>query len=364
MKKQIKRMVSVVLSVFMIVSLFSIVPIEAGAATYGDWEYRLEDDFTCTITKYKGTAKSVTVPATIYGNKVATIASAFEDNTNIQNVTISQGIKKIDLYSTYGGCFKGCKNLKSVSIPNTVELIGWWSFQDCINLESITIPSGVKEIKGYAFSGCKKLKSITIKEGLKSIGEHSFERCESVTSLSFPNSVEEIYNLAFTGCTSLKTVTIGSGLRKIDDYNGAFMPWNGYKGTSALESITVNANNKYFSSLNGVLYNKNKTELYLYPQGKKDKSYVMPTSLKEIAYMAIIYNTYFTEITVPRSLNNLDGSGIGYSYDPYEYPFWEKGTKKANFIVKGYKGTEAERYARNNDLNFVEDDEREVFFNT
>lgn len=349
MKKQIKRTVSVMLFVLMIVSLFSIVPFEVGAATYGDWEYTLENDYTCTITKYKGSAKNVTVPATIYGNKVARLNRTFEMNKNIESVTISSGIKEIGQY-----CFYECSNLKRVSVPNTVTTIEYVSFHNCVNIESIVIPGSCKKIELMAFSGCKKMKTATINEGLKYIGEHSFEGCESIISLSIPNSVEEIDSLAFTGCTSLKSIAIGSGLKEIVDYNGAFMPWNGYKGTSALESITVNANNKYFSSENGILYNKNKTELYLYPQGKKDKSYVMPNTLTEIAYKAILYNIYFTEITVPKSLSSLEGSGIGYSYDPYEEPYWEKRTRKANFILRGYRGTKAELYARNNDLNFVE----------
>ncbi len=355
MKKNIKGTLSVLLSIIMIVSLFSIVPIKVGAATYGDWEYRLESDYTCTITKYKGNSTSVTVPATIYGNKVATIASAFEGNTNIQSVTISQGIKEIDRYGTNGGSFDGCKNLKSVSIPNTVNLIGAWSFRNCINLEIIVIPSSVRTIDAEAFWCCKKLKTVTIKEGLKTIRYDAFLGCESLSNISIPNSVESLDSLVFTGCTGLKTISIGSGLKSIAFNNEAFMPWNGYKGTAALESITVNANNKYFSSLNGVLYNKNKTELYLYPQGKKDKSYVMPDSVVDICACALIYNPYMSEITISKKARNLDDSGIGYTYSAYTTSAWsDDRTKKQNFTIKGYRGTEAERYARNNDFKFVE----------
>lgn len=355
MKKQIKRTVSVILSMLMIVSLFSIVPIEVGAATYGDWEYRLEDDYTCTITKYKGNASNVTVPATIYGNKVKTIASAFEGNTKIQNVTISQGIKEIDRYGINGGSFDGCKNLKTVSIPNTVSLIGAWSFRNCFKLESIVVPTSVRTIDAEAFWGCKKLKTLTIKEGLKTIRYDAFLGCESLSSIVIPNSVESLDSLVFTGCTGLKTISIGSGLKTIAFNNEAFLPWNIYKGTVALESITVSANNKYFSSLNGVLYNKNKTELYLYPQGKKDKSYIMPDSVVDISACALIYNPYMSEITISKKARNLDDSGIGYTYSAYTTSTWsDDRTKKQNFTIKGYKGTEAERYARNNDFKFVE----------
>ncbi len=202
MKKHIKGTVSVLLSIFMIVSLFSIVPIEAGAATYGDWEYRLESNNTCTITNYIGNATTVTIPSYIYGKKVAKIEGAFEN----------------------------CKNLKSVSIPNTINLIGECSFKYCVNLESIVIPSSVKTIGVNAFFNCKSMKKVTIGNGVTSIGNSAFWCCLNLTSIAIPSSVTSIDNYAFAGCDGLTSVTISEGVKRIGFY--AF-------GCKNLKSITV-----------------------------------------------------------------------------------------------------------------------------
>lgn len=128
-----KKLLCAVLSGIMAFSTFAVaVPITASAAesqesvsaTYGDFEYTLEDDYTCTITKYNGSAANVTIPSTIYGNKVSAIGRyAFEENPNI----------------------------KKVSMPNSVKIIDRGAFWYCGNLESVTMPTSLKEIGRCAF---------------------------------------------------------------------------------------------------------------------------------------------------------------------------------------------------------------------
>lgn len=224
MKKQIKRTVSVVLSIFMIVSLFSIVPIEAGAATYGDWEYESSYN-TCIIIGYNGISKNVTVPATINGKKVVQIIGAFNGNLHVETVTIPYGITEIG-----SSCFEQCVKLKSVSIPNTVNTLGQWSFAGCDSLESITISSNVKYIGEGAFYNCKSLKKVTIGKGVTSIDGSAFRCCPKLTSITIPGSVTSIENYAFAECDGLTSVTISGGVKKIGIY--AF-------GCKNLNSITV-----------------------------------------------------------------------------------------------------------------------------
>ena len=91
-----KKLLCAVLSGIMVFSTFAVaVPITASAAesqesvsaTYGDFEYTLEDDYTCTITGYNGSGANVTIPSTIYGYKVCKIGeSAFRENKNIYKI--------------------------------------------------------------------------------------------------------------------------------------------------------------------------------------------------------------------------------------------------------------------------------------
>lgn len=128
-----KKLLCAVLSGIMVFSTFAVaVPITASAAesqesvsaTYGDFEYTLEDDYTCTITKYNGHAANVTIPSTIYGNKVTKIGnSSFRENNNLMSVTIPNSVKEIDSYA-----FANCYSLSTVTFSNSLKSIGYSAF--------------------------------------------------------------------------------------------------------------------------------------------------------------------------------------------------------------------------------------------
>ena len=299
-----KKLLCAVLSGIMVFSTFAVaVPITASAAesqesvsaTYGDFEYTLEDDYTCTITKYNGHAANVTIPSTIYGNKVTKIGNS--------------------------------------------------SFRENNNLMSVTIPNSVKEIDSYAFANCYSLSTVTFSNSLKSIGYSAFAKT-NLKKVTIPNSVTEIGVYAFDSCSSLKTVSIGSGLKYCyTQGDGRFI----FGDCIALESITVSSSNNNYSSANGIMYDKKKTEILVYPQAKKDTSYTVPSTIKTLYFMSTNNNPYLKTITIPSSVTDIRNNAVGYTTkDGWNY------NKVSGFTIKGYKGTEAERYARNNDFNFVQ----------
>ena len=321
-----KKLLCAVLSGIMAFSAFTVaVPITASAAesqesvsaTYGDFEYTLEDDFTCTITGYNGTASNVTIPSTIYGYKVSEIGyNSFYDNNNIISVTL----------------------------PNSLKSIGYSAFAKT-NLKKVTIPNSVTEIGHYAFSGCENLSSLTFSNKLESIGDRCFENCTSLTSVTLPNSVTAIGWSAFDSCSSLKTVSIGSGLKHCETQSSS---WYIFKNCIALESITVSSSNNNYSSANGIMYDKKKTEILVYPRAKKDTSYTVPSTIKTLYFMSTNNNLYLKTITIPSSVTYIENNAVGYLNIDWNY------YKVSGFTIKGYKGTAAERYARNNDFNFVQ----------
>lgn len=349
-----KKLLCAVLSGIMAFSAFTVaVPITASAAesqesvsaTYGDFEYTLEDDFTCTITGYNGTASNVTIPSTIYGNKVTKIGySSFEENNNLMSVTLPNSIKYIDHYA-----FRSCENLKSITIPNSVKTIGSGVFSGCISLKNITVPSSVTELGSGVFDGCKNLINANFSYGIKEFSEYLFYNCISLTSINIPNSVKKVETDCFRGCTNLKSVSIGYGVEEIAfDWHPSFLYCN------SLESITVNSNNKNFCSSDGVLFNKDKSEIKLYPKSKRNTNYIVPNSVKVLYCDDAMYGGNFTDckylktITIPSNVTRIDDYAVGYNTNDWDF------IKVSGFTIKGYKGTVAERYARNNDFNFVQ----------
>ena len=334
MRTKVKKLTSVILAVVMMLGILTIAPLTVSAATYGNFEYTLEDDFTCTITGYNGSAANVTIPSTIYGNKVSAIGRyAFYENPNIKKVSMPNSVKIIDR-----GAFQYCGNLESVTMPTSLKEIGRCAFYET-NLKSVVLPTGLKYISNEAFKFCYNLKTVTLPNTVESLGDACFGSCTSLQSISIPNSVKYMLWSTFDKCTSLKTVTIGSG---VDTMTAHSVFW----GCTSLESITVNSANKDFSSANGILYNKYKSEILLYPKNKKDTAYTVPSSIDTLYEMSANGNTYLKTVTIPSNIKDIGDYAFGYIGDNYQ--------KVSGFTIKGYKGTAAERYARNNDFNFVQ----------
>ena len=192
----------------------------SGDSVYGDFQYTVSDG-KVTIKKYTGSATTLSIPSTIEGKPVTNIGyRAFYD----------------------------CSSLKSVTIGNSVTSIGTEAFACCRSLTSVEIPNSVTSIGYEAFYNCSSLINMTIPNSVTSIGIAAFENCSSLTSVTIPNSVTSIGSYAFHKCSSLT-------------------------------NINVNSNNANYSSTNGVLFDKNKTKLICYPEGKTNTSYTIPNSV-------------------------------------------------------------------------------------
>ena len=190
----------------------------------------------------------------------------------------------------------------AVTIPSTIDnypvtAIGEKAFQNCINLKSVTIPNGVTSIGENAFYYCTLLESVTIPDSVTSIGENAFSYCTSLKSVTIPNGVTSIGKNAFYYCT-------------------------------LLESIYVDDRNINYSSKDGVLFDRNITQLITYPCGKTGSSYIIPdrvTSIGEYAFrdckslesieipytVTSIGNGAFLDCTKLESICLTSGLGVG-----------------------------------------------------
>lgn len=127
--------------------------------------------------------------------------------------------------------FAECTQLHSITIPDTVERISYGAFNFCRNLSSIIIPHSVVSIGTRAFSTCSGLTSITLHNGVEKLGNYVFADCYNLTSIIIPDSVVDIGRGAFFNCSGLTTITIGSGVTSIEKYT--------FEGCSGLTSITI-----------------------------------------------------------------------------------------------------------------------------
>jgi hypothetical protein len=198
--------------------------------------------------------------------------------------------------SIAGDAFFGCVNLTEVSIPSSVTDIGGQGFWGCSSLTSVNIPNSVTNLGGLTFYDCTNLASVTIGANLTSIPYEAFAGCGSLTSVAIPNNVTNIGVQAFAFCASLTNIMIGNGLVSLGGQAFIYC--------TSLTTITVAALNSAYSSVDGVLFNKNQTTLIQYPAGKVG-SYTIPNSVTSIGDSAVDYCTNLTNVTIPNSVTSI-----------------------------------------------------------
>ncbi|MCQ2538111.1 MAG: leucine-rich repeat protein [Lachnospiraceae bacterium] len=203
---------------------------------------------------------------------------AFENCIKLQTVDLP-----IDLKEIFGGCFNSCKSLESILIPEEVTSIGENAFGGCSALRDINIPQGVTKIDDLAFSGCSALTRIELKEGLLKIGKNAFKDCTELIEISIPSTVTKIGTSPFRGCTKLENIIVDKS--------------------------------RYLKHVDGVLFNKNKSQLICFPANKhldKDNNtYSIPDSVTEIGEWAFADCSFVEKIIIPDSVTEI-GEGAFY----------------------------------------------------
>ena len=190
----------------------------------------------------------------------------------------------------------------SVLDDGTVEITDYNGSTKTVDIPEKINGKSVTSIGNCAFRYCTSLKSITIPNSVIEIGSSAFSGCSSLTSITIPNSVTEIGVYAFKGCTSLTSITIPNSVTNIGDST--------FWGCSSLTAIYVAVDNKNYTSVNGVLFNKDKTALICYPAGKTDKSYNITNSVTSIGDYAFNGCSSLTSVMIPNSVTEIGGSAF------------------------------------------------------
>ena len=212
------------------------------------------------IENYLGNSSKVIIPDELEGKVIEGIAlSAFENNTNLEEVQLPKSLKTIDK-----AAFTGCINLRKLELPETVEKIEDYAFEKCEKLKKVYLPKAlcdiepssfwdtnidefiidkentffttvdgvlynkkctqlvmappkksklklpktVTKINSYAVWGNKALTDVALNTALTTIGEWAFEECSALKKVKLPNALKKIGDSAFAGCSALEEVQI------------------------------------------------------------------------------------------------------------------------------------------------------------
>ena len=277
------------------------------------WEYKLDKKTNLvTITKYLGVMDDLTeltIPnfLLIDGKeyRVTKIEGhdAWQAIANFNgNVIISKGITEIGKAS-----FNGANKITGVEIPDSVTLISDYAFQYCKSLTKIEIPGTVKKIgnwwgnvNGQIFNGCSNLKEVILEEGIAEISGRAFDSCSKVKEWKLPKSLKRIGPCAFRNI-SVEEFNIPENVESIA---ATFI------SSSNLSRINVDSNNKYFTSVDGILFDKDSTRLIKYPENRDGNSYEVPNTVKTIDANAFISCKNLQTIVIADSVEKIGDSAF------------------------------------------------------
>ncbi len=201
----------------------------------------------------------------------------------------------------------------------------WYS--DRLSITKIVMKGGITAIGEKAFYNLTNLTSVSIPNTVKSIHEAAFYGCSSITEISLPASVSVLEAGAFANCSDLENFS-GNGITKLGEYVYQNTTLNSFQISKLLtdisplaffncplSSFTVASGNTVFTVKDGVLFTDNGKTLFMYPAGKKDKTYKIPSTVTKISDSAFIFNRNLIDITIPSSVKSIGSSAFQACYN-------------------------------------------------
>ena len=374
-----KRILSMCLSIVMVFSMLTVVaPLTASAwgeteHTCGNYTYIVKNN-EAYLTGYKGSATSVTIPATLDGYKVVYLGEGIglgeplKGFSKVTSLTIGNNVKRISTRA-----FINNTNLKSLNVKDGVVEICGQAFESCTSLSSIKLADSVvmvssafnrtkwyeKQSSGLVYIGkvlygykgnIPKNYTLNVKSGTLGIGDAfgNYDSKLNIVKVSVPNTVEYVSYWAFDYTTwynnqSNGMVYVGKCAYKYKGKIPASVTLK--KGTKSISAQAFYDGHACYYGYTGQQssdnYEKNSANL---------KSISIPDGLKYIGIDAFANCCNLNTITIPDSIEYLGkyfyGFGAAYKGDLVKM-------KEYSFTLKSYKNSPAYRYAQLNGINFV-----------
>ena len=294
-----------------------------------EWEYTLLSDGTAVLMKYIGNESSVTVTEVDDHTVSAVGANALNSDSTVQELELPETVKSISNYA-----FENAGNLRKISIPSSVKMIGSYAFRNSgiqevtfapdsqleyidsyafANTDAMTaieLPSTVSQIRKYAFYR-SNLQTVTfsVESQLSEIGRYAFA-ATGLTDLRLPDHELKVDYHAFDGAEKLAEVKFGSGRLQLYGYafyntalinvdipaNVEYIGEYCFSFCKELLSLQVNEENRYYSSDEGILFNKTGLKLIQCPAGKTG-SYTIPDRTEALGFGAF-EGSHLAEINI------------------------------------------------------------------
>ena len=339
-------------------------------------------------------------------NKYKTQLIKYPCGNKRTSYTIPDSVVKIFCDTPWGNAFKGCLNLKDITLGTNLAEIDDELFIDCINIENFHVrkgnmyysdydgvlfnqdkttlvkyplgntkteyhmPDSVVTINPYAFNSnnnltnvifsknltvigslafenCKNITSVICGNNTTTIASSAFSYCENLTSVVIGNNVTTIENSAFYGCINLRNLTLGNNLREIGS--------NAFSGCSSLTDIIIPDSVILIdwytfsdcTNLKNVTIGNGVTHIgrLAFKNCHSLENLSLGNSINTIDYGAFINCEKLLSVTIGYQVTSIDYSAFGYNSTT--------DTITEGFTIYGYTGSAAEEYADMYGITFI-----------
>lgn len=199
------------------------------------------------------------------------------------------------------------------SETKTVSVKGYGMINDASELtkylkdaKRITVLPGVTKTDKNVFTNLGSVEEVDLPDGFLEIGNNSFNLSRNLKKITLPDSLVSIGSEAFMGCTSLENPTIPKNVTEIGV--------NAFADCTAITRLDVSDENESYTSVDGVIFTKDKKELVMYPAGRQNEEYKIPNGTEIIREKAFSYNPNLTRVDIPKSVTEI-GSYAFYFCD-------------------------------------------------
>ena len=285
-------------------------------------------------------------------------AFAFSECVALRELVLPNTVERIER-----SAFAGTMALHELVIPGNVQEIGDNAFNGCIQLSSLTLSEGIRVIEEMAFSNCSDLTEVLIPASVECLGDGVFSDCLAMTQIAvapesehfvvrddilyskdlsvlvhypaakeeqeftIPEEVRKIAGLAFASNYFLMKVMLGDHLEEVGSYAFArcsslsFMSLpaqttrlgaSPFHDCTMLLEIEVDPSNPCYSSIDGILYNKEQTQLIQYPAGLYDDFYKVPDTVREIAENACYDAQDLEVLKIPAGIRKIGDMAFAF----------------------------------------------------
>jgi len=289
-----KRFISMLLCICMAVSVATPVLAEASIATIYSGNYGDGFEWTFDISTGELMISGSGILPNLSDNN---LIPWYVHKNSIKSITVEQGITSIKAES-FGEIGVGYYYLKNINLPNTLIDIDNEVFFVLSSLESINVISG----------GCfYSVDGVLYKEIEGNNMLYFYPMNKSNLEYSIPNGVNILATRCFIGNNNLAVLNIPDTLSESAVHTNSFTELLRFYN---LQQVNVNESHKSYCSIDGVLYNKNLTKLIFYPNGRKDKSFIIPEGVTSATKKLLYSMKYIEELYIPSTLSVFDDGCI------------------------------------------------------